>query len=69
MKLYPDYEMWSRHDYEYEIGKLPFDVINGGTLIKEWIEDSEATVSDLETVLLEHESRWQQSIKELLLYK
>lgn len=69
MKLYPDYEMWSHHDYEYELGKLPFDVINGGTFIKEWIEDSEAAAGDLETVLLEHESQWQHSIEEFLIYK
>ena len=69
LKLYPDYDMWSHHDYEYELTKLPFDVINGGTFIKDWIEDSESTAIDLEKVLQEHESRWQQSIEELLIYK
>ena len=69
LKLYPDYEMWSHQDYEYETTKLPFDVINGGTFVKEWIEDPEAAVTDLESVLLEHESQWQQSIEELLIYK
>jgi len=68
-KLYPDYDLWSRHDYEYELGKLPFDVINGGTVIREWIEDVNAGTADLENILREHESRWQQSIEALLLYK
>jgi uncharacterized protein YbbC (DUF1343 family) len=67
--LYNDYELWSRHDYEYEIGKLPFDVINGGPLIREWIEDSNAAIADLENIMQEHESRWKQSIEEILLYK
>ncbi|KPJ94555.1 MAG: hypothetical protein AMJ53_04985 [Gammaproteobacteria bacterium SG8_11] len=69
LTLYPGYDMWSHHDYEYELTKLPFDVINGGTFVKEWIEDSEATAMDLEKVLMEHESQWQQSIEELLIYK
>ncbi|WP_455211063.1 exo-beta-N-acetylmuramidase NamZ family protein [Kaarinaea lacus] len=69
MQLYPEYEMWSHHDYEYELTKLPFDVINGGTFIREWIEDSEAVALDFEKVLTEHESQWQQSVEGLLIYK
>jgi uncharacterized protein YbbC (DUF1343 family) len=69
LKLNPGYEMWSHHDYEYETTKLPFDVINGGTLVREWIEDSDAAVADLDNILLEHESQWRQSIEELLIYQ
>lgn len=67
-KLYPDYDLWSHHDYEYETAKLPFDVINGGTIVKDWIEDSNAEVADLENRLQEHESRWKQDIAELIIY-
>jgi len=67
-KLYPDYDLWSRHDYEYEIGKLPFDVVNGGTLVRNWIDDNSASIADLEIVMSEHETRWRQSIDELLIY-
>ena len=29
-RLYPDYDLWRDFPYEYELGKLAIDVINGG---------------------------------------
>ncbi len=66
--LYPDYELWRQHDYEYELGKLPFDVINGGTYVREWIDDKTASVAEMENRLNNDEQTWQQQIDELLIY-
>ena len=31
-RLYPDYPLWRDFAYEYERGRLPIDIINGGPL-------------------------------------
>lgn len=67
--IYPEYSLWRKFDYEYELEKLPFDVINGGTYIREWIEDSEAKTGDIEKVLKRDEQEWFESIQNVLIYK
>ncbi|WP_455204911.1 exo-beta-N-acetylmuramidase NamZ family protein, partial [Kaarinaea lacus] len=67
-QLYPDYDLWSNHPYEYETSRLPFDVINGGTYVREWIEDNEAHIIDLEKRLVAHENEWQESAEEMFIY-
>ena len=32
-RLYPDYPLWRDFPYEYELGKLAIDVINGGAAL------------------------------------
>ncbi len=56
--LYPDYEIWRDFDYEYEHGKRAIDVINGGPLLREWVDDGEATPSDLGTLTAPDEKAW-----------
>ncbi len=38
----PDYPLWRDFAYEYEHGKLAIDVINGGPLLREWVDDAAA---------------------------
>ena len=38
-RLYPDYDLWRDFAYEYEVGKLAIDVINGGPALREWVDD------------------------------
>jgi uncharacterized protein YbbC (DUF1343 family) len=45
--LYPDYPLWRDFAYEYEQGKLPIDVINGGPLLREWVDDAAAIAAGL----------------------
>ena len=66
--IYPEYTLWRKFDYEYEMGKLPFDVINGGTLIRQWIDDNNATAGDIEKVLKKDEQQWFDSIQDVLIY-
>ena len=37
-RLYPNHFEWKQPPYEYVYDKLPFDVINGGSVIREQIE-------------------------------
>jgi len=66
--LYPDYKIWRQADYEYEKGKLPIDVINGGPVIRKWVDDNNACIHDLEKLLKQHEQEWFDSIQEFIVY-
>lgn len=67
--LYPDYELWRDFPYEYEFGKLAIDVINGGTELREWVNDPEARPGDLDALVEPDEAAWRQTIAEHLLYR
>jgi uncharacterized protein YbbC (DUF1343 family) len=66
--LYSGYELWRDFPYEYEEGKLAFDVINGGPGLREWIEDPAAHADDLEAVAKPDEREWRESVQHHLLY-
>jgi len=67
-RLYPDYDLWRDFPYEYEIGKLAIDVINGSPLLREWVDDSEATPGDLDALTIPDERDWEEQRKPHLLY-
>ena len=46
-KLHPDYPLWRDFPYEYET-RLAIDVINGGSLLRQWVDDKAATPADLD---------------------
>ena len=57
-RLYPDYPLWCDFAYEYEHGRLPIDVINGGPLLREWVDDRSATPRDMDVLALQDEQAW-----------
>jgi uncharacterized protein YbbC (DUF1343 family) len=65
---YPEYSIWRQFDYEYESDRLAIDLINGSSLLREWVDDSEGTVNDFEKLNRSDELEWQESIKSVLLY-
>ena len=65
---YPDYRLWRDFAYEYETKRLAFDVINGGTFIRTWVEDNNADAQDLEQVLTTDETQWQETVLDYWLY-
>jgi uncharacterized protein YbbC (DUF1343 family) len=67
--LYPDYPLWRDFPYEYETGKLAIDVINGGPLLREWVDDPAATAGDLDAMALKDEAAWRESRQPFLLYR
>jgi uncharacterized protein YbbC (DUF1343 family) len=56
--LYPDYDLWRDFPYEYAFGKLPIDVINGSSLLREWVDDPTATANDLDRMTAPDEQAW-----------
>ncbi len=68
-RLYPGYEIWRDFPYEYELGKLPIDVINGGTALREWVDDPEATPQDFDALTVPDEAAWESAREDVLLYR
>ena len=66
--LYPDYPLWRDFPYEYEIGKLAIDVINGGPALREWVDDRAALPGDLDMLALPDESDWAEERRRFLRY-
>lgn len=56
--VYPDYPLWRDFPYEYELGKLAIDVINGSPLLREWVDDPAATPGDLDAIARPDETAW-----------
>ena len=66
--LYPDYPLWRDFPYEYEHDKLAIDVINGGPLLREWVDDPAATPTDLDAAAAPDERAWVETRAASLLY-
>jgi uncharacterized protein YbbC (DUF1343 family) len=67
-RLYPEYALWRDFPYEYAFGKLPIDVINGSSMLREWVDDAGAMPADLEALAQADERAWKLESKEYWLY-
>lgn len=67
-RLYPGYELWRDFPYEYAFGKLPIDVINGSPLLREWVDDANATPADFDALTTPDEQAWDAERRPHLLY-
>ena len=67
-QLVPDYGLWRDFPYEYEFDRLAIDVINGSTLLREWVDDTQANPEDLETLTRIDEVAWEEQRQAVLLY-
>ncbi|MBK8666099.1 MAG: DUF1343 domain-containing protein [Burkholderiales bacterium] len=64
----PDYPLWRDFPYEYELGKLPIDVINGSPLLREWVDDPQATPAEFDALAAADEAAWLKQRAPHLLY-
>jgi uncharacterized protein YbbC (DUF1343 family) len=67
--LRPDYPLWRDFAYEYEHGRLAFDVINGSDLLRRWVDDPGATPHDLDALAEPDEAAWRAERENFLLYR
>jgi uncharacterized protein YbbC (DUF1343 family) len=67
-RLSPDYALWRDFPYEYE-KRRAIDVINGGEVLREWVDDASAGPADLEALARPDESAWLAEREPLLLYR
>jgi uncharacterized protein YbbC (DUF1343 family) len=66
--LHPGLDLWKPPPYEYEAHRLPIDVINGGSSLREWVEAGEQPPEALEAALNRDEREWEQARRAFLLY-
>jgi len=66
--LYPDYQLWRDFMYEYVFDKLAIDVINGSPLLREWVDDPNATPADLDAITIPDEHDWEEQRAPYLIY-
>jgi uncharacterized protein YbbC (DUF1343 family) len=66
--LRPDYGLWRDFPYEYD-KRLAIDVINGGELLRRWVDDAAAAPGDLEALARRDEADWLAEREPLLLYR
>jgi uncharacterized protein YbbC (DUF1343 family) len=66
--LLPDYPLWRDFPYEYVTDRLAIDVITGGTELRKWVDDPQATCADFDARLKKDEAAWTEERRDLLLY-
>lgn len=64
----PHYPLWRDFSYEYEHDRLAIDVINGGPLLREWVDDPAAGPPDLDRLAASDEAAWRATRQPFLLY-
>lgn len=67
-RLYPGYDLWRDFPYEYEVGRLAIDVINGSPLLREWVDDAAAAPDDLDALTAPDEQAWEDERRPYLRY-
>ena len=67
-RLCPGYLLWRDFPYEYELERLAIDVINGGQVLREWVDDPAAGPGDLDALAEPDEAAWREEVADLLLY-
>ena len=67
-QLHGDYPLWRDFPYEYEKDRLAIDVINGGTLLREWVDDRDAAPGDLDALARVDEVAWLEKRRAALIY-
>ncbi len=67
-RLRPDYPLWRDFVYEYERDRLAIDVINGGELLRRWVDDAAATAADLDALAAADEAAWREERRGAFLY-
>ncbi len=64
----PDYPLWRDFPYEYEHDRLAIDLINGGPMLREWVDDVDAPPEVLDAAAGRDEAAWLETRRPHLLY-
>jgi len=68
-RIAPDAGLWRDFPYEYERERLAIDLINGGPLLREWVDDPAATPADLDALAEPDERSWREEREAVLIYR
>ena len=64
----PQYPLWRDFPYEYERERLAIDLINGGAMLREWVDDTAATCADLDAAARADEAVWEAERRAFMRY-
>jgi uncharacterized protein YbbC (DUF1343 family) len=64
----PDYDLWRHHEYEYEVGRVPIDIINGGSFLREWVDDDSLGIDVFTSKLEVTREHWEKARQPYLRY-
>ena len=67
--LAPDYPLWRDFPYEYERDRLAIDLINGGSQLREWVDDRAGTAGERDALAAADEKAWREEREAFLLYR
>jgi uncharacterized protein YbbC (DUF1343 family) len=67
--LQPDYPLWRDFAYEYERDRLAIDLINGGEVLRRWVDDAAAAAPDLDAAAAPDEKAWLAERESFLIYR
>ena len=68
-RLRPEYQLWRDFPYEYEFDRLAIDLINGSELLRQWVDDPQATPDELENLARADEAAWVEEQEAVMLYR
>lgn len=68
-RLQPQYPLWRDFHYEYEKDRLAIDIINGSSLLREWVDDAQSTPADLDAITQPDEKSWAEEREAFLIYR
>lgn len=63
-----DYDLWRHHEYEYEVGRIPIDIINGGVFLRQWVDDDDQDIDVFEHRLAVTREDWETNRQAYLRY-
>lgn len=66
--LNPEYLLWRDFPYEYEQDRLAIDLINGGPLLRKWVDDPASCAADLDHAVQDQENQWRSQMGEWAIY-
>ncbi|MBX3021836.1 MAG: DUF1343 domain-containing protein [Bdellovibrionales bacterium] len=67
-RVHPEFDLWRKPPYEYEEKLMPIDILSGNGLLREWVADKQALVSEWDQSLAKDEGEWAVERKSYLLY-
>ncbi|MBW9257936.1 MAG: DUF1343 domain-containing protein [Candidatus Thiodiazotropha sp. (ex. Lucinisca nassula)] len=67
-QLQADYPLWRDFPYEYEYERLAIDLINGSGLLREWVDNPDASAEELDALATVDETAWCQATESFKLY-
>jgi len=67
--LRPDYDLWRNFPYEYERDRLAIDLINGGELLRRWVDDRASAPEDLDELATADEKSWIEERAAAIIYR